>query len=226
MRAPISVIIPTLNVTAQLGPCLAALSDALGEGLLAEVIFADGGSNDDIAQIADEVGANFIPCPQGRGNQMANAAKTAQGEWLLFLHADSVLQTGWRGAVREHMRDTSCAGYFRLRFDDSGPAARIVAAWANFRAKTFGLPYGDQGLLISRKLYDAIDGFSEIPLMEDVDMAKKLRGKFTPLPADIVTSAEKYRQQGWLRQSFFNFGMLMRYKFGAKPEALAKAYRR
>lgn len=226
MRAPISVIIPTLNATTQLGPCLAALSDALGEGLLAEVTFADGGSSDDIALIAEEVGASFITCPQGRGNQMAAAAKTARGEWLLFLHADSVLQADWKNAVREHMRDTSRAGYFRLRFDDTAAPARIVAAWANFRAKIFGLPYGDQGLLISRSLYDAVGGYAEIPLMEDVDMARKLRGKFTPLPADIVTSAEKYRQQGWLRRSFFNFGMLMRYKFGTKPEALAKAYRR
>lgn len=224
MRAPLTVIIPTLNAAQTLGPCLAALSEALGEGLLGEVIFADGGSSDGTEIIAEEVGANFIAAPMGRGNQMAAAARDARGEWLLFLHADSVLQTGWQGAVREHMRGKS-AGYFRLAFDTRSLPARIVATWANFRARAFSLPYGDQALLISRKLYDEIGGYAEIPLMEDVEIASKLRGRLKPIDMVVVTSAAKYRQQGWLRRSFKNAGLLLRYRLGASPEKLAARYR-
>ncbi len=224
MPAPISVIIPTLNAGASLGPVLAAVSAALTEGLITEVIFADGGSDDDTLLIAEEVGAEVVTSPPGRGVQMAAAAREARGAWLLFLHADSVLQDGWTRAVAGHLRDVERVGYFRLAFDDTSFAARWIAGWANFRARAFGLPYGDQGLLVSRKLYDAVGGFEEIPLMEDVAIARKLRGRLRMLPAGIVTSADKYRRDGWLRRSFKNAGVLLRYRLGVSPEELAKRY--
>lgn len=224
MQAPISVIIPTLNAAERLGPCLGALSDALTQGLLTEVIFADGGSSDDTSLIAEEVGAVFLSTRQGRGSQMGEAAAVARGEWLLFLHADSVLETGWTDVIVTCLREKNTAGYFRLRFDSNALPAKIVARWANFRAKVFHLPYGDQGLLISRKLYDEIGGFPDIPLMEDVEIAKKLGKRLAPINITITTSAEKYIAQGWLKRSMRNFWILMRYKFGANPVDLAKNY--
>ena len=225
MRAPVSVILPTLNAAPTLGPTLAALGEALTEGLIREVIFADGGSNDDTAQIAEEVGASFLPCPRGRGMQMAAAARQAQGRWLLFLHADSILQTGWSGTVADHLRHPDKAGYFRLAFDETTLPARSVAGWANLRARMFGLPYGDQGVLISRRLYDETGGYDDIPLMEDVALARKLRGKWRALPVRITTSAEKYRRDGWIRRSFKNAGLVLRYRLGADPRKLAREYR-
>lgn len=226
MPAPITVIIPTLNSAPHLQRCLGALGEAITEGLLAEVIFADGGSTDDTEQIAEEVGATFLSTPKGRGNQMAAAAKNARGDWLLFLHSDSVLGRDWQDAVIAHLSNSERAAYFKLSFDETTFPARTVAGWANFRSRWLGLPYGDQGLLISKRLYKRIGGFPEIPLMEDVAIAKSLRGQLAPLPASIETSAEKYRSEGWAKRSFKNFNVLLRYLAGADPTDLADKYYR
>lgn len=226
MPAPITVIIPTLNSAPQLQRCLGALGEGIIDGILAEVIFADGGSDDDTKKIAEEVGATFLPTPKGRGNQMAAAARVARGDWLLFLHSDSVLGRDWQDVVMRHLSTPDQAAYFRLQFDESTFPARTVAGWANFRSRWLDLPYGDQGLLISQRLYNRIDGFPDIPLMEDVAMAKKLRGRMKALPVSIETSAEKYRRGGWLKRSFMNFGILARYLAGANPTKLAAKYYR
>ncbi len=226
MPAPITVIIPTLNSAPKLQRCLGALGEGIMDGILAEVIFADGGSKDDTEQIAEEIGATFLSAPTGRGCQMAAAAPLARGDWLLFLHSDSILGHGWQDAVIRHLSNPERAAYFNLRFDETTFAARTVARWANFRSRWMGLPYGDQGLLISQRLYKRIGGFPDIPLMEDVAMAKKLRGRLTSLPVSIETSADKYRQDGWLKRSFRNFGMLSRYLAGTDPAKLADKYYR
>jgi len=224
MPAPISVIIPTLNSAPQLQRCLGALGEGIMDGLLTEVIFADGGSSDDTAQIAEDVGATFLSTPVGRGNQMAAAAQIARGEWLLFLHSDSVLGHDWQDALVRHLTKPEQAAYFKLRFDEATFPAMTVAGWANFRARWLGLPYGDQGLLISQSLFKRTGGFPDIPLMEDVAIAKKLRGKLTALPAFIETSADKYRQDGWVKRSVLNFRVLSQYLAGADPTKLATKY--
>jgi len=226
MPAPLSIILPTLDAAENLGPTLAALTEGLGAGLIAEVIFADGGSKDDTRSIAEDVGAKFIVSPRGRGPQMAKGANHARADWLLFLHSDSILQPGWTKAVQAHLTKPESAGFFRLTFDDTTLPARIVGQWANFRARMYDLPYGDQGLLISRKLYESIGGFSDIPLMEDVDIARRLRNKLRALPAGVTTSAAKYRRDGWIRRSFANALLLARYRLGADPADLARRYYR
>jgi rSAM/selenodomain-associated transferase 2 len=226
LPAPISVIIPTLNSAPHLQRCLGALGEGIMDGIYAEVIFADGGSTDDTEQIAEEVGALFVAAPMGRGNQMAHAAKQARGDWLVFLHSDSVLDRDWQTAVMRHLSKPEKAAYFKLRFDEDSFPAKIVAGWANHRARWFGLPYGDQGLLISKRLYKRVGGFPEIPLMEDVAMARRLRKNLVALPAAIETSAEKYRKRGWIKQSLSNFGLLIRYFTGTSPTDLATKYRR
>ncbi|MEO0864971.1 MAG: glycosyl transferase, partial [Pseudomonadota bacterium] len=115
------------------------------------------------------------------------------------------------------------AGYFRLSFDRGG---RVVARWANLRSRLFGLPYGDQGLLVPRRLYNRVGGYPDIPLMEDVALARALRGQLKPLDAVAVTSADKYRRQGWLRRGTRNLWTLARFFAGTDPETLAAAYRR
>ena len=225
MPAPLSVIIPTLNVADKIGPCLLSLSDGISDGLLAEVIFADGGSTDETARIAEDVGARVITSERGRGTQMRAGAADTKGEWLLFLHADSVLQNGWQVAIQNHMKQRDMAGYFRLRFDDPSIQAATVARWANFRARLFGLPYGDQGLLVRRAYYDKIGGHPPVPLMEDVAIAKSLRDHLRILDATIITSADKYRTHGWWRQSWRNLALVTRYKLGAAPIKLAEKYR-
>jgi len=225
MTAPISVIIPTLNAAANIGPTLAALAEGLNAGLVGELIIVDGGSEDGIDAIADDIGARFKTVTPSRGGQLAMGATLATRPWLLFIHADTVLSEGWLNAVQAHLATPDKAGYFRLRFDATGFVPRFVAGWANFRSRLFGLPYGDQALLISITLYANVGGHPNQPLMEDVALALALKGKLTPLHADAVTSAAKYQGQ-WLRRGGRNLTLLARYFLGANPERLARRYRR
>ncbi len=220
MRAPISVVIPTLNAAPSLTATLDALVEGLDAGLVTELIISDGGSSDDTLRLADAWGANIVKGPASRGGQLGRGCAAARGQWLLVLHADTVLAPGWSDTVRAHL-GTAEAGHFRLRFDQGG---RWVAAWANLRSRLFGLPYGDQGLLLPRTLYDRVGGYRDIPLMEDVSLARALRGHLRPMDAVATTSAARYRQQGWVRRGARNLWLLTRFMAGASPERLARRY--
>lgn len=225
MRAHISVIVPTLNAETQLGACFGALMEGLEQGLIRELIVSDGGSNDATGAAAQAWGATVLHGPASRGGQLRCGVAMAQGEWLLILHADTVLAPGWTQAARAHLAHPDTAGWFRLAFDARGFAAGAVARWANMRSG-WGLPYGDQGLLIHRDLYVRAGGYPDQPLMEDVALARALRGHLAGLDAVAVTSAAKYQRQGWIRRGARNLWTLLRYAAGAPPERLAQAYRR
>ncbi|MDH3667224.1 MAG: TIGR04283 family arsenosugar biosynthesis glycosyltransferase [Paracoccaceae bacterium] len=227
MTAPVSVVIPTLEAADRIGPCLGALGEAVMEGVIHEVVVADGGSGDGIGEIAETVGARLITAPAGRGAQLAAGAQAARGQWLLFLHADTVLAPGWGAAVLAHVQGRpGHAGWFDLGFDAPGAGARLVAGWANLRSRLFGLPYGDQGLLISRRLYDEVGGYAPMPLMEDVDFVSRIgQSRLARLGVRAETSAARYRADGWLRRGWRNLSTLALYYLGADPEHLARRYR-
>ncbi len=225
-RAPLSIVIPTLNSASSLAKAVEPLVPAVSQGLVKELIVSDGGSCDDIASMADALGARLLVGPPGRGIQLAAGAAAAKGEWLLFLHADSILDPQWIGAVSRHLKNSSGAGCFRLRFGAAGLAAAWVAGWANRRTVWFGLPFGDQGLLIPRKLYSQIGGYPAIPIMEDVAIARRLRGRIGMLDAAATTDAARYIQQGWLRRGAANLVLQVKYFSGVPPEKLARRYRR
>ncbi len=224
MRAPVSVVIPTLNAAAGLPACLAALMEGVDAGLIREVIISDGGSTDATGAIAQAWGAEWVEGPASRGAQIGRGCVAAQGDWLLVLHADTVLGARWSEAVAAHLGAPKAA-WFRLRFDRGGVPARLVAGWANLRSR-LGLPYGDQGLLIAAQMLDGLGGYPDLPLMEDVTLARALRGQMTALDAVAVTSAEKYRQQGWVGRGGRNLWLLTRYFIGASPDELARKYRK
>jgi rSAM/selenodomain-associated transferase 2 len=228
MRAAVSIVIPTLNAGASLPDCLAALVEGLEAGVIRELVISDGGSEDSTREIAQATGAEVVVGAPSRGGQLQRGAQLAQGQWLLFLHADTGLDPGWSVAVQRHIAETPGeAGWFGLRFDAAGPAAQIVAGWANLRARLFGLPFGDQGLLVSRSLYDEVGGFADIPLMEDVVMVRALgRKRLRRLPAIARTSARKYVREGWLRRGARNLALQIRFFAGACPERLSQRYRR
>ncbi|MBO9479434.1 TIGR04283 family arsenosugar biosynthesis glycosyltransferase [Shimia sp. R11_0] len=227
MRAPLSVIIATLNAEAELPACLSALYEAVPAGLLRELIVVDGGSSDQTCLIADEAGATILRAAPSRGGQLKMGAEAAKGDWFLFLHADTILEDGWTEVIQKSLLRPDTAAYFALAFRNSGFAGNCVAKWANFRSVAFGLPYGDQGLLISRSLYNEVGGYQDIPLMEDVAISLKLgRKRLSGIPCHANTSAEKYQSQGWLRRGRRNLWMLTRYLLGVTPERLAKEYRR
>lgn len=224
MRAALSVIIPTLNAEAGLVACLGGLFEGVEAGIIREVIVSDGGSEDATLQIADAAGAVVVSGPASRGGQLRRGAQRAGGAWLLFVHADTVLPAGWAEVVRAHM-GAGGAACFRLGFDVEGAMPRLVAGWANLRSRWFGLPYGDQALLVSAEDYAAAGGFRDIPLMEDVALVRALAGRITVLPLAVTTSAERYRRDGWIRRGAGNLFTLLRYSCGADPVRLAARYR-
>jgi rSAM/selenodomain-associated transferase 2 len=226
--APLSVIIPTLNAEASLRRSLPSIASLSAVSMMREVIFADGGSSDRTAEIADEAGAVFVQAPHGRGVQLAAGAERAAGAWLLFLHADTALEPGWEKAVRAFLDDPENAariGYFRFGLDDGSASARSLEAAVALRCRLFRLPYGDQGLLISRDLYRRLGGFRPIPLMEDVDLVRRAGWRrMAPLPARATTSAERYRRDGYLMRPVRNLFCLSLYFLGVPPRAIAKLY--
>ncbi len=226
MGAPLSIVIPTLNAADRLGPLLARLTDGVVEGLVREVVLTDGGSEDAVADLAEAVGARLVTGPKGRGGQLARGARAATGAWLLFLHADTLPPPDWVAQARRHIETApDRAGVFRLSYDDPSAAARFVAGWANLRTRLFALPFGDQGLLISRAVYDAVGGYPEIPLMEDVAIVEALgRRRLRLLPGAVATSAERYRRDGWFRRGLRNWRCLAAYKAGVSPEKIQERY--
>lgn len=227
MPAEISIIIPTLNAQDVLPGCLGALMEGVGQGLIRELIVCDGGSTDATVAIADEAGAVLLEGPASRGGQLRRACAQAKGQWLLVLHADTELAPGWAAAVADHLQSGGGRpAYFRLAFRANGLMPLWVAGWANLRAALFGLPYGDQGLLVRRIVYEKAGGFPDQPLMEDVALIRALKGDLTVLPAQAVTSAEKYQRIGWLRRGCRNLWTLLRYFAGTDPAKLADTYRR
>ena len=226
MPAPLSIIIPTLNAAADLPLCLESLMPGLEAGLVREVIVSDGGSEDATVVISEAAGARLMTGASGRGAQLSAGAEAARGEWLLFLHADTALSRDWAERVAQHMNHAADkAATFTLKYRSDARPARWLEARANRRARWMGLPYGDQGLLISRPLYDAVGGYPTVPLMEDVMIVQAIgKQRLVILDAEARTSAVKYERDGWRKRGWRNAWLLTRFLMGAKPEDLAKAY--
>jgi rSAM/selenodomain-associated transferase 2 len=212
-----------MNAAACLPATFAALATAG-----AELVVVDGGSADGTAAIARADGARVVTAPRGRGSQLAAGAVAAGGDWLLFLHADTRPEPGWVEAVRGFIAapdNANRAGYFRFALDDPAPEARRLERAVAWRCRVLALPYGDQGLLLSRALYEAIGGFRPLPLMEDVDLVRRLgRRRLVALPAAALTSAERWRRDGWGRRSARNLLCLALWFLGVPPRLIRKLY--
>jgi rSAM/selenodomain-associated transferase 2 len=216
----LSVVVPVLNAASTLPGTLAALVG------VAEVVVVDGGSEDASVEIAASAGARLVTAPRGRGSQLAAGAAAAACDWLLLLHADTRLQSGWRSAVAAFMAEyPSRAGYFRFALDSADPRARRLERLVAWRSRVLGLPYGDQGLLLRRDLLAAIGGIKPIPLMEDVDLVRRLgRHRLTELDAVALTAAGRWEREGWYRRSARNLLCLSLYLAGIPPRAIARLY--
>jgi rSAM/selenodomain-associated transferase 2 len=221
----LGVVVPTLDSAAGLGRCLEALDS--GASLVGEVVVADGGSTDATREVAARYGARVIATARGRGAQLAAGAAVVTAPWLLFLHADTRLAPGWAQAVHRFMAgpNHNRAAVFRFALDDDAPGARRVEFLVRWRCRLLALPYGDQGLLIGRRLFDAIGGFRPLPLYEDVDIVRRLgRARLTMLEHRAVTSAARYRRSGYVLRPARNLFCLTLYYLGVPPTVLQRLY--
>lgn len=206
----ISVVIPTLNAERLLTPTLAALVPAVVDGVVREAILADGGSSDDTRIIADAAGTHLIDAPRGRAAQLAAGAAQARGDWLLFLNPDTVLEPGWADEALafiervENGRRDQAAAFFRFGIEDDGVMPRLAEGLRQLRCLLFASPSEDQGLLISRQLYDRLGGF------KNGDLVRKLkRNEIVMLQSRAVTSAERYRDEGYVGPGLRNLGQML-----------------
>uniref|UniRef100_UPI0011F0F38D TIGR04283 family arsenosugar biosynthesis glycosyltransferase n=1 Tax=Siccirubricoccus phaeus TaxID=2595053 RepID=UPI0011F0F38D len=223
MEQSLTIVLPTRNAARLLAATIHNL-----RGQCHEMIITDGGSQDGTIQLALESGARLVAGPPGRGVQLATGAAAARTPWLLFLHADTRLGPGWQAAIAAHMAapaNRHRAAYFRFALDDPSRQARRLERAVAWRCRFLALPYGDQGLLISRALYDEVGGFRPLPLMEDVDLIRRLgRRRLVALPVAAVTSAARWQREGWWRRSARNLCCLGLWFLGVPPRRIRRLY--
>lgn len=221
-----SVIIPTLNEAAEL-PQL--LDDLHAVSRVDEIVVSDGGSVDGTLDIARTAGAVVVSGPPGRGRQLRAGARAATKPWLVFLHADTRMG-GKAAAALDRFVETAPArtyAHFRLTFDTRGAFYRFIEFGQRIRERLLGMPYGDQGLIVSRTLYDHVGGFPDWPIMEDVEVIDRLagHGRRLALDAELVTSGRRYRREGPVRAGLRNLVLIVAFRLGADPAALSARYR-
>lgn len=217
--SPLSVVIPALDEE----DLVAAAVRSVRED--AEVIVVDGGSRDGTREAAVAAGAAVIESAPGRGVQLDAGARAARGDWLVFLHADTRLERGWAAALRA-LPAAVVGGAFRLALDPPQPAYRLIEAGVALRCRLFRLPYGDQGIFARRDVYGMIGGFRPFPLMEDVDLVRRLAraGPLAFPAARAFTSARRWERHGMAATSLRNLWLLGRYAAGRAPDRLARTY--
>lgn len=224
----LSIIIPTFQAATSLAATLTALQNVGADDHI-EIIIADGGSTDPTIHIARAFGIKPLNAPKGRGNQLRAGADQSLGDWLLFLHADTVLEPEWWQAAEEFMQGENNrfqAAYFLFGLNDDGPNAKRLEHIVDWRCQTFSLPYGDQGLLISREFYDFLKGYAQIPLMEDVDIIRRIgANRLHCLPVIATTSAERFRRGGYILRPLKNLICLSLFLLGVSPSTIENLYR-
>jgi hypothetical protein len=221
----ISIIIPTLNEAANLPATLASTQN----GSNVEVIVVDGGSGDGTVDVARSWGAKGLTCPPGRSRQMNAGARQATGKMLLFLHGDTRLPAGYDGHVRTILRRSrTVAGAFQLRIDGRLPGLRTAERLVNLRSRRLQFPYGDQAIFLRTELFREMDGFPDMPIMEDFELIRRLRrrGRIVIAPVSVLTSARRWERLGIVRATFINYSIPLAYYLGIPPSCLARWYQR
>lgn len=221
----LSIVIPTLNAAGTLPACLRAVQSWPGQ---IQILIIDGGSDDETVDRAHAFDVTVLPAERGRGGQLRRGALSAIGDWLLFLHADTVLNEGWDQealAFVEDIGNRRQAAAFHFALDDNSPQAQRVERLVAWRCRALGLPYGDQGLLMHRNLYDATGGYEPLPLMEDVDLVRRIgRRNVHIFDTAAVTSADRFRRDGWWARPSRNLFCLFLYMCGVPARWIAKLY--
>jgi rSAM/selenodomain-associated transferase 2 len=221
----ISIIVPVLNEAETLGPTLSALRISEDE----ELIVVDGGSSDETPDIAGRFTDKVFTGQRGRARQMNLGAEEATGSILMFLHADCKPPEGGFHMMRVVLDDNSVsAGAFDLGIDHPAFGFRIIESGANLRSHVTRVPYGDQGLFMRRSTFEKIGGFRDMPLMEDIEIAGRLKreGKIKFLRPPIITAPRRWLEEGLVYTTLRDWTIALAYSvLGVSPEKLMKHYR-
>lgn len=222
--AELSIIIPALDEEERIGAQLAALQSLRAEGV--EVVVVDGGSSDGTLACAAPLADRAFVAPRGRARQMNAGAQAAQGQVLLFLHADTALPPDARRAVAAAIRGGAQWGRFDVDITGRHPLLRLVAGMMNRRSRLTGIATGDQAIFVRRDAFDAIGGFPDIPLMEDIRLSARLRRRSPPacLALRVTTSGRRWETRGVLRTILTMWWLRLAFYFGANPTWLARVY--
>ena len=224
-KPSLSIIIPALNEAANIAAALDALAPLRARG--AEIIVVDGGSADETMKLAAPRSDRVLVSARGRATQMNAGAVAAQGDVLLFLHADTRLPPDADQLIRVGLAQSRCGwGRFDVTIDGSHPLLRLVAAFMNARSRLTAITTGDQAMFATREAFTAAGGFPDIALMEDIEFARRLKRVSPPLclTARVTTSGRRWEQRGVLRMIFLMWRLRLAYFFGAKPDDLARQY--
>jgi uncharacterized protein len=223
----VSLVIPVLNDTA----ALSSLLPALPIDSAVQIIVVDGGKACDQATAAMRArypGVEWMQSNPGRSLQMNRGASRARGRWLLFLHADTCLGSGWIDVIRRvDEQPRVVGGCFRFALDSPARWARWIEWGVGIRVHLFDLPYGDQALFVRRATFDELGGYRDLPLMEDVDFVRRLHrrtGRLEHADVPALTSARRWERDGWLRRTLENSLLLGLFLAGYPPTRLRRRY--
>jgi rSAM/selenodomain-associated transferase 2 len=221
---PISIIIPTRN---EAGALKSTLERGL-QGNVQEVIVVDGDSTDETPAIARQLGVRVINSPPGRAGQMNAGAAVAQGDILLFLHADTLLPPDFASQISTTLaRPGIAAGAFALAINLPGPGYRLLEKAIYFRSTFLQMPYGDQAIFLNRDQFHQLGGYPEKPILEDVLLVKHLRqaGRIGISPAAVLTSGRRWQRLGLIRTTLINQAIRLGHLLGVSPQLLQRWYR-
>ena len=223
----ISIIVPAKNESRQITRALASLQSLRAGGH--EIIVVDGESEDNTAALAGPLSDVVLSSPPWRAKQMNVGASAASGDVFLFLHADTLVPNDLDRLIIDGMH-SQCKywGRFDVRLDGRHPLLRIVEFMMNWRSRLSGIATGDQGIFVERQLFQHLGGFSEIPLMEDIDLSRRLKcsaGAPLCLKEKVCTSSRRWEQNGIVRTILLMWYLRAAYYFGVAPERLAQLYR-
>ena len=219
----ISVIIPAINEADNIANTI----ESIGPEDKKEVIVADGGSSDDTVLIAKSLGARVVNSSPPRARQMNRGAAEATGDVLVFLHADTRLPEKFEDFIFNSFKQPKMvAGAFQLRIDSPMQGLRLIEHLANWRSRFLKMPYCDQAIFISSRVFHQVGGFPDIPIMEDFELVRRLQkhGKIVTLPVPVFTSPRRWQSLGILQTTLINQLVIVAYFMGIAPEVIARWY--
>jgi rSAM/selenodomain-associated transferase 2 len=219
----VSIIMPVLNEESTVAATLAALSPLAPD----EVIVVDGGSTDHTRDIVGHTSAMLLTAPRGRAQQMNYGARAAQGEVLLFLHADTRLPASALADIRAATADPSCVGgRFDVRLDRDEWPFRLIGTLINLRSRLTKGATGDQGIFVRRAVFEVLGGFPHLPLMEDIAFSRLLKrqGRVACLRSQVITSARRWERDGVWRTILKMWVFRLLFLAGVSPARLQRFY--